>query len=168
LLTREGIRKPAFFAYKYLHALRGKEILCADGETWIAFDGTRLAALIWDWEQPEQKVSNRPFFTKVQPASAAPTAHLALTHLTPGTYRLQIRRTGYRANDAYTAYLEMGAPKDLSTAQLEKLNALTRDVPATNRVVRVKSDGALALNVPMQTNDIALVTLEPVRQAPGS
>ena len=26
LLNREGIRKPAFFAYKYLHALRGKEI----------------------------------------------------------------------------------------------------------------------------------------------
>jgi xylan 1,4-beta-xylosidase len=162
LLTREGIRKPAFFAYKYLHALRGREIPCSDGETLIAIDGMRLAALIWDWVQPEQKVSNRPFFTKVQPASAAPTVRLTLTHLTPGPYRLQIRRTGFRANDAYTAYLEMGAPKDLSTGQLGQLNALTRDVPETTHGVRIKSDGALTLNVPMQTNDIALVTLEPV------
>jgi xylan 1,4-beta-xylosidase len=161
LLTREGIRKPAFFAYKYLHALRGKEILCADGETWIAFDGTRLAALIWDWEQPEQKVSNRPFFTKVLPAGAAPTAHLELKHLAPGAYRLQVRRTGYRANDAYSAYLDMGAPKSLTTAEVERMNALTRDAAQINRLVRVQSTGALSLSLPMRTNDIVLVTLAP-------
>lgn len=168
LLTREGIRKPAFFAYKYLHALRGKEVPCSDRETLIAVEGMRLAALIWDWEQPDQKVSNRPFFTKVLPASVAPTARLAVTHLTPGTYRLQVRRAGYRSNDAYTAYLEMGAPKDLSAAQLEQLTGLTRDAPETTRLVRIKSDGAFTLNLPMRTNDVALVTLEPLPRDPGT
>jgi xylan 1,4-beta-xylosidase len=161
LLNREGVRKPAFFAYKYLNALRGKEIPCADGETWAAVDGKTTAVLIWDWEQPEQQVSNRPFFTKVQPASAAPGVQLSLKHLSPATYRLRIRRTGYRANDAYSAYLEMGAPPTLSSAQLEQLNALTRDVPETVRLVRVKSDGALSLHLAMRTNDIVLLTLEP-------
>jgi xylan 1,4-beta-xylosidase len=163
LLTREGIRKPAFFAYKYLHALHGKEIPCSDDETLVAIEGSTLAALIWDWEQPEQKVSNRPFFTKVVPTSAAPPAHLALKHLTPGAYRLQIRRTGYRANDAYSAYLDMAAPKSLTAEQVQQLSTLTRDIPETNRIVRVKSNGALSLEVPMRKNDVVLVTLEPAR-----
>jgi xylan 1,4-beta-xylosidase len=163
LLTREGIRKPAFFAYKYLHALHGKEIPCSDDETLVAIEGSTLAALIWDWEQPEQKVSNRPFFTKVVPTSEAPTAHLALEHLTPGAYRLQIRRTGYRANDAYSAYLDMAAPKSLTGEQVQQLSTLTRDIPETNRIVRIKSNGALSLDVPMRKNDIVLVILERAR-----
>jgi len=32
LLNREGIRKPAYFAYKYLHELRGDEIDVQDSE----------------------------------------------------------------------------------------------------------------------------------------
>ena len=161
LLNREGIRKPAFFAYKYLNALRGKEIPGADGETWAASDGKTTAVLIWDWHQPEQKVSNRPFFTKIQPANTAPAVQVRFSHLAPGAYRMQTRRTGYRANDAYSAYLEMGAPASLNAQQLEQLNALTRDVPETVRRVRVSSNGALSVDLPMRTNDIVLVTLEP-------
>jgi xylan 1,4-beta-xylosidase len=102
LLTREGLRKPAFFAYKYLNALRGNEVPCADDEALIAVDGSNVAALVWDWKQPDQKVSNRPFFTKLQPTLEAPEVRLEFRKLVHGSYRLQIRRTGYRANDAYS------------------------------------------------------------------
>lgn len=163
LLTREGIRKPAFFAYKYLKVLRGKEIPCADGETLAATEGKTTAVLVWDWQQPEQKVSNRPFFTKLVPATVAPAAQLRFTHVVPGAYRLQVRRTGYRANDAYSAYLEMGAPKSLSTAQIEQLHAHTRDTAETDHLARIDSSGALNVELPMRSNDIVLVTLEPVR-----
>ncbi|HKE93234.1 MAG TPA: hypothetical protein VKB34_02925, partial [Povalibacter sp.] len=44
LLNREGIRKSAFFAYKYLHALRGREIPSADAESILATDGANTAA----------------------------------------------------------------------------------------------------------------------------
>jgi xylan 1,4-beta-xylosidase len=164
LLTREGIRKPAFFAYKYLHALRGNEVPCSDPEIWVASDGTATAAVIWEWAQPDQKVSNRPYFTRDLPASTAPPAHLAFKRLSFGRYRLQVRRTGYRANDAYTAYLEMGSPKDLTPAQLDQLNGLTRDVPETDRIVQVGANGLFSLKLPMRTNDIALVTLEPAQE----
>jgi xylan 1,4-beta-xylosidase len=163
LLTREGIRKPAYFAYKYLHVLQGREIPAADGQTWAATDGRRTSVLVWDWTQPDQKVSNRSYFTKVQPSAAAPPARLRMTHLAPGAYRLQVRRTGYRTNDAYTAYLEMGAPKDLSPGQLSQLQALTRDVPETDRVVRVGAKGSFGLDLPMRSNDVVLVTLKPAR-----
>lgn len=159
LINREGIRKPAFFAYKYLQALRGKEIPSSDAESMMASDGVSTAALIWEWEQPEQKVSNRPFYTKLVPASAAPTARLTFKHLTVGVYQLQVKRTGFRANDAYSAYLEMGMPASLSADQLSKLRKLTRDVPETDRKVTVGSSGEYTMDIPMRSNDIVLVVL---------
>jgi xylan 1,4-beta-xylosidase len=74
---------------------------------------------------------------------------------------VQVRRTGHKTNDAYTAYLEMGAPKDLSAEQLAKLQSLTQDRPETEELVKVGKDGKLKWTLPMRSNDIVLVTLEP-------
>jgi xylan 1,4-beta-xylosidase len=166
LLTREGIRKPAYFAYKYLHALQGRELPSTDGQSWASIEGRRIAALVWDWEQPEQKVSNHPYFTKIQPAPAARPARISFRHVMPGTYRLSIRRTGFRANDAYTAYLEMGAPKDLNPDQLHELQRLTRDAPERSQIVKIAADGLAKVDLPLRSNDIALLVLEPTGRQP--
>ena len=162
LMNREGIRKPAFFAYKYLNQVRGKEIRVDDANTWIATDGAKTNALIWDWQQPVQSVSNRPFYTKLVPAGSAAPAHLTFKNVTPGKYRVRIKRTGFRANDAYSAYIEMGSPASLDAAQLAKLQELTRDLPQLDQTVVVGAKREYALKVPMHANDIVLVTLEPV------
>jgi len=160
LLNREGIRKPAFFAYKYLHALEGERIATNDAQMMVAGKDGGITAVAWDFEQPEQKVSNRPFYTKVVPAHSAAAVELEVQHLVPRSgYRLKVYRTGYHANDAYTAYLEMGAPKDLTAAQVARLSALTRDLPETDRVVRSGGDGTVAVTVPMSSNDVVLVKL---------
>jgi xylan 1,4-beta-xylosidase len=164
LINREGIRKPAYFAYKYLHALRGKEIPSSDAESFIATDGMTTSAVIWEWDQPQQAVSNRPFYTKLVPNSAAPTARLAFKHLTPGVYRLQVKRTGFRANDAYSAYIEMGMPASLSAQQLSKLRELTRDQPEIDRKVTIGANGEFMLEIPMRSNDVVLATLASERQ----
>jgi xylan 1,4-beta-xylosidase len=164
LMNREGVRKPAWFAYKYLHALQGREIPSSDAESWAATDGKGVAAVVWRFEQPDQKVSNRSFFTKVQPAAAAPSAAIRLRNVPPGHYRLQVFRTGFRANDAYTAYIEMGAPENLSPSDLSKLKALTRDAPETDRMVRVGASRTFAFELPMRANDVVLVSLRPARR----
>ena len=85
---------------------------------------------------------------------------LQVTHLAPrATYRLEVYRTGYHANDAYSAYLEMGSPKDLTAIQVEQLNDLTRDLPETDHVVRSSPDGRIDITVPMSSNDIVLLKL---------
>jgi xylan 1,4-beta-xylosidase len=159
LMNPQGIRKPAYFAYKYLHALRGNEIPVQDAQVMATSDGNTVAALVWDFQQPEQKVSNRPFYSRVVPSSPSAPVAMRVSHVKPGKYRLQVRRSGFRANDAYSAYIEMGAPKTLTPAQVDQLHALTKDAPETDRVVRIGKDGAFALTVPMRSNDIALVTL---------
>jgi xylan 1,4-beta-xylosidase len=130
-----------------------------DPRVWAAAEAGRVAALVWDWRQPEQAVSDRPFYTRIQPTADAAPARLAFQGLAPGAWRLEVRRTGFRRNDAYTRYLEMGSPKTLSAAQVAELNALTVDRPETARTVRVGRDGAFAFDLPMRVNDIVLATL---------
>ena len=162
LINREGIRKPAFFAYKYLHQLRGNELVTADPQALGATDNGRTGLLLWDWQQPEQKISNRPFFTRVHPATPSAPALVRFSHLRPGAYRLTLRRTGFKANDAHSRYLEMGSPASLSPAQLTELQGLTGDVPERDRIVRVGRNGRLAERIRMRSNDVVLLLLEPV------
>ena len=85
---------------------------------------------------------------------------LGVSHLEPGAaYRIRVYRTGYHANDAYTAYIEMGSPKELTPAQITHLNELTRDVPESDRSVHSGSGGAVEIEIPMNSNDIVLVKL---------
>ena len=120
-----------------------------------------ITAVLWDFEQPDQKVSNRSFYTKLISNHAAAPVLLQITHLQPNAaYRVEVHRTGYRANDAYSGYIEMGSPTNLTAEQVERLNGLTRDLPETDKIARSGSDGSLQLTVPMNSNDIVLVKLE--------
>jgi xylan 1,4-beta-xylosidase len=161
LLNPEGIRKPAFFAYKYLHALQGESLAASDPQAMLATQGGNVTAVIWDFEQPVQKVSNRSFYTKPTPSHATAPVQLQVTHLVPNAaYRLEVHRTGYHANDAYSAYIEMGSPKELSAAQIVQLNDLTRDLPETDKAVQSGPAGTVELTVPMNSNDVVLVKMQ--------
>lgn len=160
LLNPQGVRKPAFFAYKYLHALQGNSLKTTDSQAMLAAREGNLAAVIWNFEQPDQKVSNRSFYTKLVPAYVASPVRLRVTHLVPNAiFHLEVHRTGYHANDAYSAYIEMGSPASLTAEQVTHLNELTRDLPETDKVVRSGKDGVVEFTVPMRSNDIVLVTL---------
>jgi len=161
LLNPQGIRKPAFFAYKYLHAIQGESLRTNDPQAMLATHDGNLSAVIWDFEQPDQKVSNRSFYTKVISNHASATLQLQVTHLAPNAaYRLKVRRTGYHSNDAYSAFIEMGSPRDLTAEQVDHLNELTRDLPETDKLLRSSSRGSAEFTVPMNSNDIVLVELD--------
>ncbi|MHA6720497.1 GH39 family glycosyl hydrolase [Sphingomonas sp. RS6] len=163
LMNPEGIRKPAWFAYKYLNALRGDAIETGDRYSWAANDQGHVSAVVWDWHQPEQKLSNRPFYTRLVPAKPEAPALVDFAGLKRGAYRLRVYRTGFRHNDAYSAYIDMGLPKSLTSAQVDALQALTRDTPEVDKTVTIGASGALQYRLPLATNDIALVTLDPAK-----
>jgi xylan 1,4-beta-xylosidase len=163
LMNREGLRKPAWFAYKYLHALSGREIPASDPEVWASVQGRQVAAVVWRFEQPNQKVSDRPFFTKVQPTSPPAPVRLEIQRLPPGRYHLRVCRTGFRANDAYTGYLDMAAPKALGVEDLARLSALTLDAPESEQTVQVGPSRSLATSLSLRANDVVLVSLTPAR-----
>jgi xylan 1,4-beta-xylosidase len=160
LLNPQGIRKPAYFAYKYLHALDGNSLATNDPRAMLSTKDGNVTAVIWDFEQPDRKVSNRSFYTKVIPSRPAAPVHLRLTHLaTNASYHLEVHRTGFHANDAYTAYIELGSPQELTEAQIAHLSDLTRDLPETDKVVRSGADGIIDTTFPMNSNDIVDIVL---------
>jgi len=96
----------------------------------------------------------------VIPSHPAAPVHLRLTHLAANvSYRLEVYRTGFHANDAYTAYIELGSPKELTETQIAHLNDLTRDMPETSRVLRSGADGTIDITFSMNSNDVVLIKL---------
>ncbi|MDP1027992.1 cellulase family glycosylhydrolase [Sphingomonas sp. KR1UV-12] len=158
LMTPQGVRKPAWFAYKYLHELGDRELPTGDPDSIAAVKGKAIQLLAWRDVLPDQPVSNRPFFTRVRPAAAAAPLRLRVAGLAPGRYTVRTRRTGFRQNDAYTAYLEMGRPETLDAAQLATLQSLTRDRPVVS-TVRAGRDGTATLDLPMRDHDVVMVEL---------
>jgi xylan 1,4-beta-xylosidase len=159
LMTPQGVRKPAWFAYKYLHDLGTSELPTRDGQSIAAIKGKTVQLLAWRNVLPEQLASNRPFFTKVRPAAKAAPLKVVVSGLAPGRYQARVRRTGYRQNDAYTAYLDMGRPMTLSADQLAKLHALTVDTPQIQTLV-VGRDGKAAMRLPMRDHDVVMVEID--------
>jgi len=158
LLNPQGIRKPAYFAYKYLNGLGDLEIDTHDPQSIAALAGGVVQVLVWQYAAPDQSVSNRPYFTRVHPAAKLPPFEIALTGMTPGSYEARIYRTGFERNDAYTAYLKLGSPAQLTPAQIDALQALTLD-EAELQVVQIGTDGAARLSIVMREYDVVRVDL---------
>lgn len=118
----------------------------------------------WDFQQPQQEVSNRTFFSRIVQSVPAVPLEVSFNHLKPGSYRLKVQRTGFRANDACSAYINMGAPKDLTPEQLDQLRTLTRDLPEIDGAVHVGNNGPYAFSLPMRSNDVVLVMLQKVKK----
>jgi xylan 1,4-beta-xylosidase len=159
LMNPQGIRKPAWFAYKYLHQLGDQQVGTTDAQSWVTRDDKGVQVLAWDFQTPDQgSKSNRPYYTAVQPARTGTPLTLALKGMKPGTYTMTINRTGFKANDPNTAYIEMGKPKSLTASQVAQLQALTVD-KAETRQVKVTANGTVNVQVPMRVNDVVLVKI---------
>jgi len=159
LLNPQGIRKPAYFAYKYLHQLGERVIDTHDAQSIAAAEGEGVQVLAWHYAPPDQPVSNRSYFTKVQPVRDLAPLAISLAHMKPGSYEARIHRTGFERNDAYTAYLELGRPAQLTPAQVDELRALTRDEPEL-QTLHIDASGRAQLTVPLREYDILLVDLQ--------
>jgi xylan 1,4-beta-xylosidase len=162
LLNPQGIRKPAYFAYKYLNRLGTLEIDTRDGQSIATLDGDAVQVLAWDYAAPEQPVSNRPFFTMIHPVVATQPLQIALSGMQPGSYEARTFRTGFERNDAYTAYLRLGSPPQLTPEQVADLQASTLDEPEV-QTLQIGPGGSGLLTVPMQQYDVVLVELRACR-----
>jgi xylan 1,4-beta-xylosidase len=160
LLNPDGIRKPAFFAYKYLNRLGDRVLDARDAQSIVSVGEEGVKVLAWHYAPPTQAVSNRSYFTKIQPVAHVAPLTLVFENAQPGSYEARIHRTGFERNDAYTAYLKLGSPAELTPEQVGELHALTRDDPEL-QTLEVDASGAARLSVPLREYDVVLVDLRP-------
>jgi xylan 1,4-beta-xylosidase len=165
LLNYQDLRKPSYFAYKFLHRLGDKELACADPASFVCRgnDGA-VQALFWDFTitHPGPSVINQEFYKADQPAKPKGTVALNLSGLTKGAYRILAYKVGYRANDVQSAWRDLGSPAQLSRAQVETLRKASAGEPVINEVVQVGTDARLSRLFEVRENDVWFVELRPL------
>jgi xylan 1,4-beta-xylosidase len=165
LLNLEGIRKPAFFAYRFLHLLGEQDVTSDDPQSWItrSADGS-VQALVWDYSPmvPPAGQTNQSYYRNELPPVNKGTLHLRLSGLKAGRYRVSTYAVGYQRNDAYTAYLRMGAPHQLTPAQVSTLNGLSTGTPESVTEIVVDSE-PYRRDLPLRSNDVYLIVLTPIQ-----
>jgi xylan 1,4-beta-xylosidase len=161
LINFQDIRKPAFWAYKFLAMLGSTELQNADGSSYVCTDdhgGTQV--LLWDLTHPTGgKVSNQDYFFQKHPANAKGDVTVKLKNLPPGNYRLAVQRIGYCDHDAYSGYLELGAPSNLSREMVADLKKLSEGKSASESTVTVTSSGEFVTSLPVHENDVYFLSL---------
>jgi xylan 1,4-beta-xylosidase len=168
LLNVQGLPKPVYFAYRFLNELGDSKLECDDPNVWACRrDDGGVQVLFWDYHQPKQDSPDAEFFARDWPAVPATPVRLNVSNLQPGQYNVNITRVGYRHNDIYTAYLDLGSPAGLPDKPsllpgdvLAKLRASCTGAPETHQIA-VGRNRALTLDLPLNENDVYLITIEP-------
>jgi xylan 1,4-beta-xylosidase len=70
-----------------------------------------------------------------------------------------LRQIGFEKNDAYSAYLEMNAPAQLTRAREKTLRAAASGKPEFERAVEIGADGNFSETLPLRENDVLLLPL---------
>jgi xylan 1,4-beta-xylosidase len=162
LLNFQGIKKPAYFSYQFLNRLGETELKNDDAQSWICRDENGGAQiLLWDLTRlADASVPDQAIFRKLQPAKSKGSVRVNLTNVPEGNYRLALRQIGFEKNDAYSAYLKMNAPSQLTRAQEKTLRDATTGKPEFESEVKIGTDGKFSETLPLRENDVLLLTLE--------
>jgi beta-xylosidase len=82
------------------------------------------------------------------------TVEIKLASIPPGKYELQLLRVGYHHHDAFTVYLEMSAPAQLTRAQEQILRDASRGGPESGRQIEINSTGEFTNTVSPHANEV--------------
>jgi xylan 1,4-beta-xylosidase len=164
MINLEGIKKPSFYAFKFLSRLAGEDVVSDDSQSWVtkSKDGT-VTALAWDYSPvvPPAGKTDQVFYKQDLPANGKGELTLELANVPDGKYRVAVYQIGYKQNDAFTAYVAMGLPKQLTKAQVEALKQVSSGGAASESEVAV-AGGRFTKTLPLRTNDCFELVLTPV------
>ena len=161
LLTIQGINKPAFYAYQFLNKLGQTELVNDDSRSWVTKNAHGdIQMLLWDFTYTlPDSTNNQNFYIKDLPAKSKGKVKINLANVPAGKYTMEIYKCGYRVNDAYTNYLDMGKPGQLSRQQVEKLKNQNNGKPVATQQIEIKSKTAFSKEIDIRENDVIMINL---------
>ncbi len=162
LLTIDGIRKPAYFAYRFANLLGDRELENADSHSWVCL-GPRgdLQVLAWDISVPKPAFSassTKGTVTLSDPEDRGPV-RIRVANVSPGAYTLKAYRIGPHQNDPYSLYMQFRAPERPAESQLKQLQDASRGEPLETRSINIGSDGIWEASLPLSENQVVFTTL---------
>jgi xylan 1,4-beta-xylosidase len=162
MLNTQGINKPVFYAYQFLNRLGNIELTNNDPSSWICKDKNgNIQVLAWDFTNthPGDSVNNQKYYIRDLPSKEKGKLKINIAGISEGTYSLQVYKVGYRCNDAYTSYFDMGRPSQLSKKQVEQIKELNSGFPVSSEIVKVKAGSAFSKELNIRENDVFFLNL---------
>jgi len=162
LMNTQGIKKPAYYAYQFMNKLGKTELLDKDSASWACKNAKgNVQMLLWDFTNthPGDSVNNQVYYIRDLPAKSKGKVKISLSGIPEGTYRLEIYKIGYKVNDAYSTYLTMNKPKQLTKQQVEQIKKLNDGSPVAKETVKVKANTLFSKELDFRENDVYLLDM---------
>jgi xylan 1,4-beta-xylosidase len=159
--TIQGINKPVFYAYQFLNKLGNIELANKDPESWVCKDSEgNIQVLAWDYTYTlPDSINNQQYYIRDLPAKSKGKLKVNITGVPEGNYALEIYKVGYRSNDAYTSYVDLGRPDQLSKEQVEQIKKLNNGAPVSSEIIKVKAGSAFSKELDICENDVFFLNL---------
>jgi xylan 1,4-beta-xylosidase len=165
LINYQGIKKPAYYAFQYVGMLGKTELVNFDSSSWVCKNNNGdIQCLFWQFDPiaPEDSTNDQVFYKKEQPAVAKGQVDYQLLNVPEGKYLVQVYKTGYRVNDAYTTYLDLGAPSQLSKRQVETIKSVCDgELPISQKITEI-TNGKFQKIFDINDNDVVLIILKKI------
>lgn len=159
LINFQGLKKPSFYAYKYLNALGNEELQNPDQDSWVCRNQKGLQILLWDYSPPVTKESNQELYIKDLPARTLGEVKVSVSKVPAGNYQLSVYKVGYQVNDVYTEYLKIGGPKNLTREQIKQLQEKSNGAPIEMSEIKVGAGNSFQKQLSLRENDVYLLLL---------
>ena len=104
------------------------------------------------------------FYKRDLPPARTTRMTLRISGLRPGRYAATFYKVGYRVNDAYATYCDLGSPSQLTRDQVAFIKDKNNGAPHDTKVVTIGDNGAFFDDYEVRENDLCLVTLSPLQE----
>jgi xylan 1,4-beta-xylosidase len=161
LLTIQGIPKPAFYAYQFMNKLGKTELKNTDTRSWVTkTDNGGIQLLLWNFTNTlPDSVNNQTYYIQDLPSKPKGNVKVNISNVPAGKYSMEIYKVGYRVNDAYTEYVDMGKPKQLNKQQVEELKKHNSGSPIVVETIDIKANESFSKELDIRENDVLLLNL---------
>ncbi|HEY1662143.1 MAG TPA: glycoside hydrolase [Verrucomicrobiae bacterium] len=165
LINYEDLKKPAYYSFKFLNELGPTELADADPASWVCTSPDHsVQALFWDYTPivPPTGTNDQQFYRNEIPTKPIGRATLSIANLPAGSYSLEIYQTGYRVNDVFTSYLDLGAPSQLTRGQVKVLRKQSSGDPISAETLQIEAGKPFIRTFNMRQNDVYFVKISPL------
>ena len=162
MLTIQGINKPVFYSYQFLNRLGNIELANNDSASWVCKDSKgNIQVLAWDFTNthPGDSVNNQVYYIRDLPSKSKGKLKINISKVPEGTYSLEVYKIGYKCNDAYSTYLAMGKPAQLSKVQVEQIKEQNDGSPISKEIITVKAGTPFSKELDIRENDVFFLNL---------
>jgi xylan 1,4-beta-xylosidase len=159
LMNLQGIKKPAYYAFKFMAELGDVEVVNQDADSWACKDDSGFQLLLWNYTKPEQDVCDEKYYSRDLPSTKLENVSVKIEGLPKGSYSVEVFKVGYGCNDPFTHYIKMGAPNYLNRAQANELSSISSGKAISLENVEIEVNGSFEKELSLRENDVYFIKL---------